>query len=394
MRIRLTPAFVASATANPGVDRSIFWDENLPGFGLVVTAGGHKSYVIQYRAGPTSRRMAIDGVLSLDRARKEAKARLGEVARGGDPLGERRKAIVRERDTLRAVATEYLKREGKKLRSADQRQAILDRLVYPKMGARQIGEIKRSEIVRLLDHVEDERGPVMADQTLAILRRIMTWHAGRSDEFNSPIVRGMARTKPKERERGRILSDAELRAVWHAAEGHAGPWGRFIKFLLLTATRRNEAARMTRDELSGTDWLIPGRRYKTKGDVLLPLSKAAQAVLASLPRIEKCSYVFTTDGRSPISGFSKFKRTFDQACGVSGWRLHDLRRSARSLMSRAGVPSDHAERALGHVIGGVRGVYDRHRYHGEMAHAFEALAAQIDRIVNPQENVLPIMVRK
>jgi integrase len=113
-------------------------------------------------------------------------------------------------------------------------------------------------------------------------------------------------------------------------------------------------------------------------------------VLEKLPKIGKGEFVFTTDGEKPIAGFSKFKRDFDKACGVTGWTLHDLRRTARSLMSRASVPSDHAEQALGHVIAGVRGTYDRHQYHEEKKHAFEALAAQIARITDPQENVVQL----
>ena len=87
------------------------------------------------------------------------------------------------------------------------------RLVYPVMGARPIEDIRRSDIVRLLDRIEDNNGPVMADLTLAYIRRVMNWHASRSDEFRSPIVRGMARTSGKERARARILTDDELRAV-------------------------------------------------------------------------------------------------------------------------------------------------------------------------------------
>ena len=134
-------------------------------------------------------------------------------------------------------------------------------------------------------------------------------------------------------------------------------------------------------------------RYKTKADVTLPLSQAARGVLAAIPRFQNCPYVFTNDGRSPISGFSKSKKAFDQVCGVKGWRLHDLRRTARSLMSRAGINPDHAERCLGHKIEGVRGTYDRHTYQAEMLRAFEALAQQIDRIVNPTDNVVQITGR-
>ena len=106
---------------------------------------------------------------------------------------------------------------------------------------------------------------------------------------------------------------------------------------------------MTYSEVVGTDWIIPAARYKTKTETILPLSRAAQDVLVSLFRITGVDYVFST-GSKPISGFSKFKSSFDEACGVSGWTIHDLRRTARSLMSRAGVPTDHAERCLGHIF--------------------------------------------
>jgi integrase len=91
---------------------------------------------------------------------------------------------------------------------------------------------------------------------------------------------------------------------------------------------------------------------------------------------------------------SHAKIKFDKACGVTGWTLHDLRRTARSLMSRAGVSPDHAERCLGHVIGGVRGTYDRHEYHAEKAQAYAALSELISRIVNPSDNVAELAAQK
>ena len=392
MRTKLTPGFVKTATAIDGKDRTIFWDQAMSGFGLMVTAAGSRSYVVQYRAGRSSRRLTIDaGKLSLDEARKEARKTLGSVAKGGDPLAERRAKLAAGADTLQSITEEYLAREGKKLRSYAQRRAVLERLVFPKIGARQINEIKRREIRQLLDHVEDTAGPAQADIVLAFLSKIFNWHAIQSDDFHSPIIKGMARHKGTARER--ILTDDELRAVWQTAEASTGPWGAFIRFLLLTCTRRNEAARMVWTEVVGTDWTIPSSRYKTAVDVTLPLSQAARGVLAAIPRFQNCPYVFTNDGRSPISGFSRSKKAFDQVCGVKGWTLHDLRRTARSLMSRAGVNPDHAERSLGHKIKGVRGTYDRHAYQAEMLRAFEALAQQIDRIVNPTANVVQITGR-
>jgi integrase len=251
----------------------------------------------------------------------------------------------------------------------------LERLVYPKLGDRPIGEIKRSEIVRLLDQIEDGSGPVMADHILAIIRRVMNWHASRSDEFRSPIVRGMRRSKAQAR--SRILTDDELRKVWTA--------GPFVRFILLTGARRSEAQGMTWAEIDGGDWTLPAARNKTKVDLVRP-----KAALAMLKEETSCApnggQVFA-DGQN--WRFLKFK---DKA-KLPDVTLHDLRRTSRSLMSRAGINSDHAERCLGHVIPGVRGVYDRHEYHREKQHAYEALASLIQRIVQGKAEVVPIKGR-
>ena len=386
MRLRLTAARVRNAQAGAGADRTIFWDTQTRGFGLQVTAAGHRSFVIQYRANGRSRRMAIDGVLGLEAARKRAKILLGEVAHDRDPLSERRAARARVEDTFQAIAESFFAREGKKLRTGEDRRQAMARLVYPVMGAVPIADIRRSDIVRLLDRIEDENGPVMADLTLAYIRRVMNWHASRSDEFRSPIVRGMARTSAKERARSRILNDNELRAVWKAAEATVGPWGPFIKFLLLTGARRCEASNVTWDELEGGVWLLPAARNKNKQDLARPLSGAARKLVKGLPKIGR--HVFTFNGRKPLGGFVLPKARLDAASGVKGWTLHDLRRTARSLLSRAGIAPDVAEMCLGHVLTGVRGTYDRHEYHDEKKHAFEALAAQIAHIVDPQDNVV------
>jgi integrase len=389
LRTKLTPSFVLKATADAGAERTVFWDETLPGFGLMVTKAGSRSFVLQYRAGKRSRRMTFPFTLGLDKARREARRAVGGVAGGGDPLQERRKAEARAENTLQSICEEYIRREGKRLRSTARMSADLERLVYPRLGARQIDSILRSDLVRLLDRIADNQGPVMADRILAHTRKILNRHAARSDDFRSPVVRGMAHSRPHERQRDRILDDDELRAVWKAAEASTGAFGYLVRFILLTVTRRNEAARMADTELSGEDWIIPGVRYKTKVDHVVPLSAAARKVLASIPRIKNVRYIFTTRTQ-PIGGFSRFKSGFDETCGVTGWVLHDLRRTGRSLMSRAGVDADHAERCLGHVIGGVRGTYDRYGYLIEKRQAFEALAAQIDRIINPQPNVIPM----
>jgi integrase len=377
----LTANFIKIAVAEPGKERSVYWDVTMPGFGLVVTSSGARSFVYQYRANGKSRRFTLDGKLALADARKEARKRMGEVAKGSDPVEERRRQIATNKTatsgTLEFVAREYFRREGRRIRTMAEREATFERLVFPKLGAQPINEIRRVDLSRLFDQIEDQRGPVMANQTLAFLRRVFNWHAARSDDFSNPIVRGMRSVQAGAR--SRVLSDEELRALW-SASGAPGSFSSLVKFILLTATRRNEAAHATWDEISGDVWTIPAQRYKTKVDMTVPLSKAAQAVLADIPRMSGGQFIFSCDGRRPISSFSRSKRALDRASGVTGWTIHDLRRTARSLMSRAGVPADIAERAVGHVIPGIRAVYDRHAYRDEKGHAFEKLAELVHQI--------------
>ena len=368
------------------------------GLSVIVQPSGGKSFAVRYRFGGRTRKLTLPGGLSLAAAHRATADALYKVEQGIDPAiaraQQKQKQRLADADTFAAVTAEYLRREGKTLRSVERRRSTLDRLVIPVLGDRPIGEIKRSEIVRLLDQIEETSGPSSADDCLAFIRKICNWHATRSDDFRTPIIRGMARTKPAERARSRILNDDELRAVWNTAASQPGAFPALLQFLLLTAGRRNECRNMVWVEIDGADWTLPAARNKTKVDLVRPLSDAALALLKRVPRIDAGPFVFTTTGRRPIGGLERYKKRFDEACGVTGWTLHDLRRTARSLMSRAGVNSDHAERCLGHVIGGVRGVYDRHEYHREKAQAYDALAAQIDRIINPVDNVAELSAKK
>src|SRR6516165_1971252 len=176
---KLTADFARRAMVEGAAERTVYWDEKQPGFGLMVTERGHRSWVVQYRAHHRSRRLTLDFVLRLDDARREAKKILGEVARGGDPVVERRKAADAQRHALRAIVDEYFVREGKKLRSADKRRGTLEKHVLPKLGAWNIYDIKRTDIQRVLDAVEDATSGGRADQVLAYVRALFNWFAVR-----------------------------------------------------------------------------------------------------------------------------------------------------------------------------------------------------------------------
>jgi integrase len=380
----------------PGVERQEVPDGNKLYY--VIQSSGHRSWCLRYRyRGRSVKHTLSAGPFALADARLEAATALKALAEGVDPAQARKVQRVQtelaKADTLRSIATEYLAREEKRLRSINQRRRIFERLILPTLGGMPISDVRRTDVIRLIDHVEDKSGPRMADYMAACLQRLFNWYAVRSDTFQSPLPRGLPkRYNAIERARERTLTDAELRTVWTAAEGWDGPFGSFIQFLLLTGCRRNEAAKMGWSEMDGTDWVLPAARNKVKRDLVRPLGVDALAILAKQPRFAGCPYVFT-DGRYPLNSFTLLKKRFDAKCGVSKWHLHDLRRTARSLMSRAKVAPDHAERVLGHVIGGVRRVYDRHAYHQEKKDALEALALQIRLILHPTDNVLPMRRR-
>lgn len=371
------------------------------GFGVRVTATGAKSFVINYRIKRDEYRLTIGSYpdWSALRAVREARSLRQRIDRGENPLEDRKPLPATK--TVNGLLDEFVERyveKEAKLRTAFPIKRALDQLVKPSIGKIGIYELRRSDVAQMLDEVADERGLVMADKTLAWLRKAFNWYAGKDDKFNSPIVKGMARTKPRERARTRVLSDDELRIIWPLLS-EAGTFGAMLKTLLLTAQRRDEVATMIWKEIEKDGiWTIPAERYKTKRPNHVPLSRAALEVIEGQSRAEGCDYVFPSRIKTPFSGFGKSKSALDKAVQqalqkkaragktaqpLPNWTLHDLRRTAKTLMARAGVRPDISERVLGHVIAGVEGTYDRHSYANEKREALEKLAAVIAGILNP-----------
>jgi integrase len=386
-RQRLTAKFIENA--KPGSARQEIPDGT--GLYLLLQPSGRRSWAVRYRVNGKTVKHTIGAWpnVSLHDARVAAAEALKQVKLGNDPAKARQDAKVKadaaKANTLTAVCENYLKREGSKLRTLDQRVSILRRLIYPTLGDKPIGSIKRSDLVALFDKIEDENGARAADVALAVLRRILRWHAIRDDEFITPVVPGMARQKPAEHRRDRILSDDEIRALWAATTDNS-TFSALVRFLLLTGARRGEVAGMKRDEVDPDGvWTLPASRSKTKTEIARPLSKAALALVEQMPQIDDCPYVFASStGRTPIGQFSGPKAKLDAASGVTGWTIHDVRRTARSLLSRCkDVTVDHAERVLGHARPDLIARYDRYNPIKEMRFAVEALSALISTIVNP-----------
>jgi integrase len=390
MSTRKTLTDIAVRNMKPGTERREVPDGGQANLYIIVQPSGRRGYAVRYRFAGKPQKLTLPRGLSLADARVQAAAAMAQVAKGIDPAREKKdekdRAAIAAENTLRAVAENYMKLEAYKLRSRKARQSILDRQILPRLGSKPIAEIERDDVVRVLDKVAIESGPRAADMGLAVLRRLFNWHETRTSKFRTPLVRRMARLKPTERARKRVLSDDEVRRIWAACgDVRLGLFGPCVKFLLLTAARRNEAAHMERRELEGVVWTLPAARSKTAAEVVRPLSPAAMAILAEVPHVVGSRFVFSTDGTKPLRLDSKRKDLLDKISGTTGWTLHDLRRTARTLLGKARVPFDIGEQCLGHKLTGglVRATYDQHDYLAERAEAFAALAREIERIIHP-----------
>jgi hypothetical protein len=375
------------ATLKPRVKAFAFPDPEFASHYVRVQPSGSKSFFAVAR-DPSGRqqwiRIGTPELLTIAESRVKAREIIKRI-RDGLP------AVEPRREMFAAVAEEWIARHVRKkgLRSADHVERLLKTRILPAWGTREFASIRRSDISRLLDELEDRFGPRAADYALAVFRSVANWHAARHDTYAPPLVKGMRRVSAHAQARSRILTDDELRAIWRASET-CGTFGAFIQLSLLTGQRRTCLANMRWSDLEDGVWTIPGeaRAKGTGGALALP--DMAVKIIESLPRFDS-PYVFAaTRGQGRIIGFSKGKVRIDRLSNTSGWALHDLRRTSRSLMSRAGVASDVGELCLGHRLGGVRGIYDRYHYFNEKRDALAKLAALIDSIVHLHDNVLPL----
>ena len=189
----------------------------------------------------------------------------------------------------------------------------------------------------------------------------------------------------KEVARDRILSDDELARVILAVWQIGGPYGGIVELLALTGQRREEVARCIWEEidLDGRIWNLPNQRTKNAKPHIVHLSDQAIAVLQKAKR--QGQFVFSVTGTHPFQDFSNAKRELDRLSGVTGWRLHDLRRTCVSGMASLGIAPHVADKILNHqsgTISGVAAVYQRHQFLAERREALEKWGAHVAQIVS------------
>jgi len=352
-------------------------DGIVPGM-IVRVRASKKEFMVSARdsAGkPVRKPLGVFPAMSLDAAREQALA-MRKAISGNDGTASGSFFDVSRMWFRRHVLT-------KKLRSSTEIERTL-RNHLKAWDDRPFESITRRDIAQRLDEIEDTAGPCAADKTLATISRVCAWYETRHDHYRSPVVRGMRRSDNKARDR--ILTDDEIRKLWEVTEdGHV--YSAMIRMMLLTGQRKEKVQTMRWSDIEGSTWTVPqAERGKGTGKALV-LPEGAMAVLQAQPYLD---YVFP--GRTKyFNGLSKAQRTLAARCEFSEpWTPHDLRRTARSLMARAGVSDTVAERVLGHAIAGVQGIYNRHAYDQEKAQALVALDNLITEIRQGKTTVIPL----
>ncbi len=357
------------------------WDTELRGFGIRVASNGRKTWFVRYRHAGRKRRLGLGTFppLSLAAARKEAKTKLSEAELGKDPAGE--KAAQRKAPTFGALAELYLEKHASKKKSGREDKRILTVELLPKWRNTHAAEIRRADVIALLDKIAERPAPIMANRTLALARKM----------FNFGIQRGLVEANPcvlvqrpgQERRRDRVLTEDEIKTLWGELERELKVHGMaaVFKLLLLTAQRRSEVLGMSWPELDlkAGWWTIPGERSKNGLPHRVPLSPQTLRVLESLP--QSGHWVFPSPrGDGHITNIQKCVERIRKRARLD-WRAHDLRRTAASHMTGAGISRLVVSRILNHHEPGVTAAYDRHSYDPEKRQALELWGRRVEGIV-------------
>jgi integrase len=407
-RAVLTDRFIHSRKPAPSGTRADFRDAIVPGLAVRVTERGHKSFVLVARfpsnpKHPTRRLLGEYGAISLDEARQRARRWLELIGKGIDPKVEaaRERAVAQRQqmNTFGVVAHEFLERHAATLKKAKEAHRIVEQEFIKRWGSRPITDILPEEVAAAIRAIVRRGAPYQAHNALGYIRRLFNWAIG-THEFGidaSPVER----LKPgdligKREARDRVLTDAELRAVWDAAENMGYPYGPCIRLLILTGQRENEVADMRWSEVDFSKRLLTIASQRMKGGRVheVPLTPVAVELLRALPRFTGDCVFTTTGGEKPINGFGKTKVRIDKLSGVAAdWVFHDLRRTMRTHLSALPVQDLVRELTIAHAKPGLHKVYDQHAYRDEKRQCLELWERRLLSIVEPPpegKNVLPL----
>jgi integrase len=387
LKKRLTDRFIQTVTP-PQTGRDVYTDAD--GLELRVSPDGRRSFSIRYRPKGGERKRETYGVYparTLADARRRALAIAAAAAAGIDlPANEEREREEKRKaaagpQTVADLLDRYVETYCKSnQRNWQQVERIFKSHVKPVLGRKPLPELRRADIVELLDDLQNNNGfHAQVNRVRSQIIAALNW--GIEREWLEVNPAAVIKKRKLETSRNRVLSNDELRAIWQAAETLSEPRRSLVRALVLTGQRRDEVRCMARSELDlkAALWHLPAARNKGKRDHDVPLSPAMLDLLGKLPR--RGGAVFSVDGEAPYSAYKRFKAALDRESGVTGWRLHDIRRTVSTGMAALHIPQDTIDRVLNHAKPVLAGTYNRHQYLDEKRRALEAWAEHVAFVV-------------
>lgn len=393
----------------PTAGRIEYFDKNTPGFGLRVTANGHRSWVCLYRHKGELRRYTLGPYpqLGLADAREVAREILRRAAKGEDPAAEKRRE--RKAETFRDLALRYLDQHAKaKKRTWRADNNIVHKDLIPRFGSRKAAELTRRDIRDVLKAITDRGSPIQANRTLEIVRKLFNWAISEELAENNPCDHI---GKPSaENQRVRVLTPQEIRILWATLDGRPPLVAAAYRVLLATAQRSIEVLGARHEEI-GADgwWTIPSCRVKNKTEHRVWLSEIARRQLAEIephareivakidPKARDAAkeWIFPSRDGGHLRYLHKTHSRLCRASDLSDFKIHDLRRTAASHMSAAGISRLTIAKVLNHKEREITAVYDRYGYGPEIRHALDAWNARLEEILSGNAtlgNVTPLRV--
>lgn len=366
--------------AKPADKRYDLFDASARGLGLRVAISGTKSWFIMRRFNGRMLRITFGRYpeISLANARLKVPEVLREMADG-------RTQGQRKTDLFKIVLEEWLKKDQAKNKSVHQVKMAMYLHALPALGNMSVTSITKRDVNKMIDKVVDAGSPVAANRILAYTKRFFSWCKERDILDQSPVE--AIKLPSKENDRDRVLNLGEIKSFWISCDKMGYPWGPVFQLLLLTGARLKEVSQASWSEISISDRTLdlPGSRTKNERAHQIQLSVQTLKILLSLPKVEGQDFLFSTNGKTPVSGFSKVKKRLDILCGVTNWRFHDLRRSfATHSSEKLSVSPVIVDKILNHRTGQVRGVtavYQRGEYLAERREALQKWGDYIERLV-------------
>lgn len=408
MKERLTDDKIAALGPAPAGKRLDIFDTVLPGLVLRVTDKGVKSFAVRYRHGSRTLRYTIGKTppLKLKKAREIAHPLLSTARQGVNPMDEKRatKAARDRSPACEKVVERFIKHQDKRVADGDLKPAhalevarLLRKQVAAPWRGRTLASIEAEDVATLLDEI----GSLNTKRhTFFALRALFKWAKGVRIIDSSPIGDDFP-TPAKPSDREHVLEERELKSVWQTVIGSYSTYHAIVQLLIVTAQRRDEVAeaKWSEFDLAKAVWTIPAKRTKNGKTHRVPLTPLAIQILQNIPRADT-NYLFPGQAkegkdyqrgqarRLTFSGWSRSKARLDQNSRVTGWRLHDLRRTAATWMATSGVEPHVVERIINHSSGeisGVTAVYNRAHYELEMRKALEKWSVHLAKRPSPWE---------